>query len=258
MFLNTHIEIKDWLRQYHINNYTINENLIVDVHDSVNLGSKRLKNIPIRFGTVKGSFNCSHNKLTSLEGSPIKSKTFDCSYNDLETLLHCPSEIENYFDCSYNALTSLQHGPKHVGDFYSCRYNKITELIDMPNEIYGYVDCSHNELKSLKGIPNIIHGLLDVNNNHLTSFQYITIVGEDLMIGINPIDSIEFIPQHIGRNIILYQEGKLIKELDGFYSRDRSKYDIIDIPFKELKKIELKYVLDKELNTSPNKKRNKI
>jgi hypothetical protein len=64
----------------------------VNVTGLVVLGDKRLgelKQLPVKFGTVNRSFDCSYNQLTSLEGAP--------------------NTIGGYFFCGGNQeLTSLQ------------------------------------------------------------------------------------------------------------------------------------------------------
>ena len=52
----------------------------------------------IKFGVVSGSFYCSHNNLTSLEGAP--------------------REVGGKFTCSNNPLTSLKGAPERVGGYF--------------------------------------------------------------------------------------------------------------------------------------------
>lgn len=87
-------EIEEWLIKYEIPNYTIHDNLMVDVHQSVWLHKKNLAFLPFEFGIVQGNFNCSGNDLTSLE--------------------HCPKEVQSDFYCEANKLTSLEHCPKVI------------------------------------------------------------------------------------------------------------------------------------------------
>ena len=93
-------EIISWLSKYEITNYTIHDNLVVDVHKNVLLNSKNLTSLPFQFGIIKGSFYCHHNQLTSLE--------------------HCPKIVHGYFACYNNKLTSLDHCPKVVQDSFWC------------------------------------------------------------------------------------------------------------------------------------------
>lgn len=71
-FLTTKEEITDWLNQYDVQNFSINQDLTVDVDDTVDLRHlEGLNNeIPIQFGVVSGSFWCQESNLTTLSGSP--------------------------------------------------------------------------------------------------------------------------------------------------------------------------------------------
>ena len=76
---------------------------------------------------VAGSFNCSNNNLTSLVGSPhTVSGNFNCSDNNLTSLEGSPHTVSGNFDCSGNNLTNIEDIPKTVGiNFYIDK-----ELID--------------------------------------------------------------------------------------------------------------------------------
>ena len=76
---------------------------------------------------VAGSFNCSNNNLTSLVGSPhTVSGNFNCSDNNLTSLVGSPHTVSGNFDCSGNNLTNIEDIPNTVGiNFYIDK-----ELID--------------------------------------------------------------------------------------------------------------------------------
>jgi hypothetical protein len=78
--------ITKWLDDMCVKNYTINDDLTIDVNDVVNLGWKNLDEFPnyIKFKIVNHHFSCYGNNLTSLEG--------------------CPSEVFGYFDCELNEV----------------------------------------------------------------------------------------------------------------------------------------------------------
>lgn len=98
MMLTTEKEIHQWLKSMDIEDYFIRHNLIVDVHSSVFLQRKELKELPVQFGVIEGGFDCSNNQLTSMKG--------------------CPIEVNGYFNCENNQISSLEYAPKHVtGDF---------------------------------------------------------------------------------------------------------------------------------------------
>ena len=114
-------QIKDWLAEYKITNYSINDDLVVDVHGNAWIGRANLTSLPFQFGIVQGAFSCSDNKLTSLEYCPKEVHGgFYCDGNQLTSLEHCPKEVKGSFSCSDNKLTSLEHCPKVVQGYFVC------------------------------------------------------------------------------------------------------------------------------------------
>jgi hypothetical protein len=93
--------------KYGITNYTINPDGSIDVNGDVNLYGKGLTELPLTFNKVSGYFTCSHNNLTSLNGSP--------------------KWIGGWFSCQYNQLTSLEFSPDYIGGFFDCTGNKLTD-----------------------------------------------------------------------------------------------------------------------------------
>ena len=59
--------VEVWLKFYGVKNYTINEDLSVDVEGDINLYSKGLSEISIKFGNVSGDFICEGNHPTKLD-----------------------------------------------------------------------------------------------------------------------------------------------------------------------------------------------
>ena len=94
-------------KQYGITNYTINSDGSIDVNGDVYLYDKGLTELPLTFNKVSGSFDCSSNNLTSLNGSP--------------------KWIGGWFSCQYNQLTSLEFSPDYIGGFFDCTGNKLTD-----------------------------------------------------------------------------------------------------------------------------------
>jgi hypothetical protein len=75
----------------------------------------RINKIPLWFKNIEidGSFICSGNELTSLEGSPqIVNGGFDCDGNNLTTLEYCPKYVTNNFDCSNNKVKFTEEDVK--------------------------------------------------------------------------------------------------------------------------------------------------
>jgi len=113
----------------------------------------------VKFGSIYGDFDCSNNELASLVGAPIEVEgSFNCSNNKLTSLEGAPREVEK-FNCSGNLLTSLEGGPdKVIRGEYKCSKNKLTSLKGLPPTGDSYhgleIDCSDNKLKSLETIGN--------------------------------------------------------------------------------------------------------
>ena len=120
----------------------------VNVKENVDLSTLGLKKLPIRFGTVGNNFNCSSNKLTSLEGAPKSvGGNFVCGFNELTSLEGAPNEVGGDFSFSYNELTSLEGAPKVVGGDFYCGYNKLTSLKGAPKVVGGNFYCFDNEVE---------------------------------------------------------------------------------------------------------------
>ena len=88
--------------------WKLNSDGEVDVDGSVYMSYMNLKEIPVKFGRVKGDFLCSDNQLTSLKNAPTSiGASFSCSKNQLTSLKNAPKTIVGgRFYCSKNNLTN--------------------------------------------------------------------------------------------------------------------------------------------------------
>lgn len=66
----SNIDIHSICEKHGIENYTINDDMSIDVNGSVYLHEKRIDKLPLQFREVTGNFWCDFNNLTSLKGSP--------------------------------------------------------------------------------------------------------------------------------------------------------------------------------------------
>jgi hypothetical protein len=161
-------EIDDICEKYGIENYTINPDGTVDVDGDVYLYGKKLKKLPIKFGKVSGWFDCSYNKLATLEGAPkVVGGNFYCNRNQLTTLEGSPKEVGGGFDCSNNKLTSLDGSPKEVGGGFYCSLNQLTSLKGAPTEVGRDFYCTNNQLTTLEGGPKLVGGDFYCHSNPL-------------------------------------------------------------------------------------------
>jgi hypothetical protein len=126
-------EIERKCRIYEIENYTIN-NGVVDVEGYVNFEYLGLHELPLKFGSVSGNFDCTGNKLTSLEGCPdYIGGNFFCGSNDLTSLEYCPSVVKGNIDCCANSIENLDHFPSEVGGWIRLERNPIGSILYLPS-----------------------------------------------------------------------------------------------------------------------------
>jgi len=149
-------DVEEVLELYKIENYTINDDLTVDVDGDVVLVFKNLTMMPVKFGKVGDHFYCANNQLTSLVGSPKEvGGSFECYGNELTSLKGAPREVGGSFFSANNQLTSLKGSPREVGGDFYCYNNQLTSLKGAPREVGGDFDCVGNQLTSLDGIGNV-------------------------------------------------------------------------------------------------------
>ncbi len=91
-FLKTLEETRSWLDRMDVDDYTINDDLTVDVIGDVEIAYRDLELIPVQFGVVDGLFNCAENRLVSLRGLPRKCLEVYCRGNMLTNLDWAPAE----------------------------------------------------------------------------------------------------------------------------------------------------------------------
>jgi hypothetical protein len=184
----------DFLNRYVKGKWHLNDEGVVDVDGNFNCFNRGISEFKgIKFGKVSGDFDCSNNKLTSLEfgpdevggdffcyvniltslkGSPKEvGGSFICSGNNIITLEDAPKKTGRSFDCSHNKLTSLEFGPKEVGDNFNCSHNKLTSLEGAPEEVGVDFYCYYNELNNLKGSSYVVGRDFNCSDNKLTSLE---------------------------------------------------------------------------------------
>ena len=148
-FPTTREEVIKVCRRYKIKNYTINDDLSIDVDVDVSLISNGLEYLPLKFNYVDGNFNCSNNKLKTLEGSPqILDGSFLCFENELKSLEGSPSVVNGNFICYENELESLEGCPQILDGDFSCSDNKLKDLEHFP-EVNGIISMRGNPVDLL-------------------------------------------------------------------------------------------------------------
>lgn len=133
--------------------------------------------------SYKGGVDCSHNNLTSLNINNLTTNFLNCSYNNLGllnatslTLIKMPTvhvyeipEPSIYFDCSHNQLTSLLTNGSFIVQYFDCSYNNLNTL-NIPNIVTQFFSCNNNNLTSLNISNSSKINSLNLSHNLLTSF----------------------------------------------------------------------------------------
>jgi hypothetical protein len=137
----------------------------VDVSGTVDLDGKGLTELPFQFGIVSDDFDCSHNRLASLEGCPREvSRDFNCSDNRLTSLEGAPEKVSRDFNCSDNQLTSLEGAPEKISGNFYCSYNQFTSLEGAPREVGEDFVCSADYLIDVSALRRCkIHGMIGLD-----------------------------------------------------------------------------------------------
>jgi len=159
-------EIHKICKKYGIKNYTINDDLSIDVDGDVDLYGKNLDKIPLKFNNVNGYFNISTNNLTSLEFCPkFIDRSFYCDSNNLTSLEFCPKVVKGDFNCDYNQIKYLNFVPERVDGYFSILNNYLTSLENLPKSIGGDIYCQYNKIWIFRGIPDSFRGNLYCDGN---------------------------------------------------------------------------------------------
>ena len=118
--------IRKWLDEHKITNYTINNDLTIDVDGDIDLDCYKEEQLPdyIQFGKVTWAF-----------------RIFACY--KLKSLKGCPKEVGGNFDCTFcSELASLEGAPEKIGGNFDCRECANLKLLKgAPKEVGGYFDC---------------------------------------------------------------------------------------------------------------------
>ncbi len=202
--MKSRVQIEEWLKANSINNFTISSDLYVTVHSNVNLNGKlKTAHLPVKFKMVNGYFDISNNNLKNLDGSPeLVMKDFNCSHNKLESLLGAPMKVGD-FDCSHNELKNLSYCPKEVLGFFNCSFNNIVSIKGSPRTIKGFFKASNNQIDSLKGGPKYIETDFDCSSNELDELIGGPItVGHDYICNDNELRDLDSIADEIGWDLI--------------------------------------------------------
>jgi hypothetical protein len=226
----------EWLDKCTRGKWTLNKKTgLVDVDRDFQCDKQDLTDFKgVRFGVVTGRFDCSHNRLTSLEGAPQEAgKGFDCSRNSLTSLKGAPQKVGgDFFNCACNSLTSLEGAPQEVIDGFYCSDNRLTSLEGAPRKVLSIFSCHHNSLTSLEGAPQEVGWNFDCSHNRLTSLEGAPQeVGYSFDCSHNELTSLEGAPQEVGE--AFYCDNNRLTSLEGAPQSVVREFECGDNPVTE-------------------------
>lgn len=193
-------EIIDFCRNYGIQNYTILDDLSLDVTGSVYLSGFELEKLPVKFNRVIGSFYCYNSHLLTLEGCPnLVTGDFDCVGTGITSLKGGPKEVGGNYKADNCDLTNLEGSPDEIGVDFNVSDNILTSLKGSPKLIKRHFDCGHNKLTSLEFGPEKVNGYYYCNDNNIYNldgfdgdFRYLEIIQNPIYYIIGDVDK-EFV-----------------------------------------------------------------
>lgn len=148
------MNIVEWLESAGIKNYTVKKDMTVDVYGDVDISRMELEYIPVQFGVISGTFDCSNNKIKNLSGAP--------------------NTVGKSFFCSHNEIISLSLGPKLVGVAYDCGCNNLLNLVGLPQKLEA-LSVRDNPLKTFEGIEIEIKMHLCITDILLKEMDFIPV-----------------------------------------------------------------------------------
>jgi hypothetical protein len=159
-----------WLNQYVKGTWNLNANGLVDVEGCVTISKASTQQIPVGFGHVSESFDCSATNITSLAGAPQSvGGNFYCNKTKITSLEGAPQSVGGHFVCAGTKLTSLAGASQSVGGDFNCNNTKITSLVGAPQSVGGDFFCINEKITSLEGAPQRVGGHFVCNYTKITS-----------------------------------------------------------------------------------------
>ncbi len=144
-----------------------------------------LTELPVKFGKVQGSFNCSGG-IRSLVNFPyyINGDLVINPHGDERDSLNFPGtlsprqedgkgfKVEEDFIHSTKGLKNLKGFPTYVGGNYNVSYTGLESLEGIAKYIGGELSCRHNNLTNVKPLADVtLKGNLLIGNNKITTLE---------------------------------------------------------------------------------------
>lgn len=148
---------------------------------------------------------------------------------DTKKIIRLPvkfNQINGDFNIYANELITLEGCPNVVIGSFAVNGNKINSLIYSPDYVSGNYHCGFNEIKNLFELKTQIGGTFYCDNN--------------------PIENLDDLKTDINKNVYFYKENDINFRLTG-YEEFYDEKGFLNIPFSEVKKIQLRNNLNESL-----------
>lgn len=225
--------IDKWLDKMMINNYTINDDLTIDVDGTVNLDGKGLDSLPYKFGYVKDYFTCERNALQDMTNMPhTVGKDWHVSDNNIVSLVGMPKVLGKTINFKHNQVTSFEGIAPDFKETIDARDNHLKTLDNLPLS-FGSLLCEDNPFEFTN---RIIHHLPRLKENLACNGEFFN----TLML---PENRHWIVPEQIG-GILFVQSSARGSMLDMFCDFQNN----IRMPWKDVCRYLLMTKLDNEIN----------
>lgn len=130
---------------------------VVNVTGGLQMRNKHIREIPVQFGTVNGTFEVVGMNIQSLKNSPRM--------------------VKGTFSCVGCDLTSLEGGPEQVEGFYEAQHNRLTNLTGCAMRVARMLNVTHNPLTSLEGLNSGVSYIKLTYDEHLPLLRLLELPG---------------------------------------------------------------------------------
>lgn len=140
VFLDNREAIQDWLSEVGITDYTIDEQLVVNVNKSILVADKNIPYLPVQFGEIKGHFFFQNVGLKSLKGFPhtVKGRVSVVN-NKLKSFRYSPDTITGDYAVNGNKFESFKNLRTKIGGVFFCHDNPLKNIDDISFEVGGQI-----------------------------------------------------------------------------------------------------------------------
>jgi hypothetical protein len=147
--------ITEWLDYYGIQNYTINDDMSVDIDGSVLIDRRHIPRLDVKFRNVSNEFFINKCGLESMNNLPISCKCVTLTNNNINEISNVPLNCQ-YLNLNNNKITEIQN-IEHLTELSTLEisHNKITKLYGLPSSIKR-ISLENNLLKNFKNFPKAL------------------------------------------------------------------------------------------------------